>query len=101
MPFLAFWPFVSAMPAFALANATSASVIAFNAIFLLTGFWPCLALLIAYKLVTARMEKGGYPRGKEVTGLAVGVYAMAWTSAYAVFAILRIASCKCDHGAGP
>ena len=91
MPFLAFWPFVSAMPAFTLANATSASVIAFNAIFFLIGFWPFLVLFIAYKVVISRMEKGGFARGKAITGLAVGVYAMAWTSAYAVFAILRLA----------
>ncbi len=91
MPFLAFWPFISAMPAFSIANATSGSVIAFNAILFLTGFWPFLVLFVAYKVVIARMEKRGFAPGKPITGLAVGAYALAWTSAYAVFAILKLA----------
>lgn len=88
MPALAFWPFVSAMPAFTLASASSAKTIASSSLFLLTGFWAFIVLYIAYRIVIGRMQRAGLKTGPVFGGLAVGIYATFWTAAYGIFTLL-------------
>jgi hypothetical protein len=85
MPALAFWPFISAMPAFSLVGETNVSVIVPNALFLLTGFWAALGAIVVYVFVVRRMRTTGMEIKQHFTGLSMGVYATAWLIAYGIY----------------
>ncbi len=83
LPAIACWPFLSAMPFFALLGGGTASEIATQSLFFLTGFWP-LAIVLLTAVVLARGT--GAPRvlGRAGAGLAIGAYAFAWTVLYGI-----------------
>lgn len=83
LPTLACWPFLSAMPFFALLGGGTPSAVVTQLLFFVTGFWPLgLALLAA-----AILSRGpGLSRGlaKRSAGLVIGAYAFAWTVLYGI-----------------
>jgi hypothetical protein len=87
LPALAFWPFLSAFPIFALVGETETARIIPNLLFLLTGFWPALAVFLVIRFVTGGMRASAQPAPWRKGGLAVGAYATVWTALYGVFAL--------------
>jgi hypothetical protein len=88
LPALAFWPFLSAMPAFSLAGEDSLQVIVPNLLFLVTGFWGTLGACVIYKLITGRMMAAGYAVTRRSLGLWLGAQATLWTVAYGLYKLL-------------
>jgi CHASE2 domain-containing sensor protein len=89
LPVLCAWPFLSAMPLFTLWGG-GLSVLAFsiNAVMLLTGFWPVMALLGASVLL--KVEGAGTLRQtRSERGLLLGGYATVWTGLYLIIAFAR------------
>jgi hypothetical protein len=85
LPALAFWPFLSAMPAFSLVGEGRPGVVAANLAFLLTGFWPALIAAVVYAAAAGRARMAGLDIRKRSIGLALGLYATLWTAAYGVY----------------
>jgi hypothetical protein len=85
LPALAFWPFLSAMPAFSIVGEGRPGVIAANLAFLLTGFWPALIAAIVHAVAAGRARMAGLDVRKRSIGLALGLYAMLWTAAYGAY----------------
>lgn len=83
LPALVCWPFLSAMPAFALLGGGEPYEIATQALFFSTGFWPLALMLLGAAVVSRGM---GAPRGlgRRSAGLAIGAYALAWTALYGI-----------------
>jgi hypothetical protein len=88
LPALAFWPFVSIMPAFTLVGETRLGVILPNAAFALSGFWAVLVAVVVYVLATGRMRAAGRPIRQRFTGLSMGAYATLWMLAYGAYKLL-------------
>jgi hypothetical protein len=84
-PALAFWPFVSAAPAFTLwAGAGGAWDATLQLIFLATGFWGAFGVFLFAEYArnrTMKLMPSGYRNGY---GLMIGAYATVWTVAYAL-----------------
>ncbi len=92
LPCLAFWPFLSAFPAFSLFGPDlSASAITLNILLLATGFWPLFLGFFAYKslLTDAGRKQQKTPSGE--SGLRVGYYATGWTIIYLLLTMTRLA----------
>ncbi|WP_291299078.1 hypothetical protein [Elioraea sp.] len=88
-PALAAWPFLSAFPLFEmLSSEPSGWLITTRSILLATGFWAALGAYIAFRL--ARFPGAG--EIKRDGGLAIGLYAAAWISAYMVIYLLPLAA---------
>lgn len=89
LPVLCAWPFLSAMPLFSLWGGGH-SVLSFSidAVMLLFGFWPVVALLCVGALL--RVE-GGQPLGgtRGERGLWLGAYATVWTGLYLIVSFAR------------
>lgn len=86
-PALAVWPFLSAFPLFEmLTSEPSAWLITTRSLLLATGFYAGLAAYIVYRLArfpgAAEMKRDG--------GLAIGLYAAAWTAAYMAIYLLPV-----------
>jgi hypothetical protein len=89
LPAMAFWPFISLFPAFALMNGVaSGSAMAVHWLFLLTGFWPMLAgaLFAGYAMTDAARAERRAKRKPQ--GVQVGFYATAWSLAYLAAVVL-------------
>lgn len=89
LPVLCAWPFLSAMPLFSLWGGGH-SVLSFsiNAVMLLFGFWPLLALYLASLFL--RVEGAGMLGGtRSERGLWLGAYATVWTGLYLIIAFAR------------
>ena len=85
LPFLAFWPFLSALPAFSLLGRfTFDLTTSLNVIFLLTGCWALSSVyLVLLWLTRGKVRQShGYDNG-----LLVGGYAVLWTCLYTIAAI--------------
>lgn len=92
LPCLAFWPFLSALPAFSLFGpAVNASAITLDLLLLVTGFWPLFLGFFAYKslLTEAGQKQQKIPSGE--SGLLVGYYATGWTIIYLILAMIKAA----------
>lgn len=88
LPALAFWPIVSVMPAFAIVGQSTSGLILPNIMFLMTGFWPVIIGVAAYRFVTGRMARAGMPTQPGPGGIALGAFATVWTAAYGIFVLL-------------
>jgi len=92
LPCLAFWPFLSALPAFSFFGPDlNASAITLNILLLVTGFWPLFLGFCArkYLLTDAGRKQQKVPTGEG--GLHVGYYATGWTLIYLALAMSRSA----------
>lgn len=85
LPAIACWPFLSAMPVFAMLGGGSPSEIATQSLFFLTGFWP-LALVLLTGVALARATGTSRNLGRANAGMAIGAYAFAWTILYGIAA---------------
>jgi hypothetical protein len=89
LPVLGAWPFLSAMPLFSLwGGGLSLLDFSLNAVMLLFGFWPLLALLIASAVLRAE-GAGDLRRAGRERGLWLGAYATVWTGLYLIIAFAR------------
>lgn len=88
LPALAFWPFLSAMPAFSLVGEDRLYVIVPNLLFLLSGFWGAVGAYVVYRVVTGRMMSAGYVLTQRSLGIWLGAHATLWTVAYGLFKML-------------
>jgi hypothetical protein len=89
LPVLCAWPFLSAMPLFSLWGGGH-SVLSFsiNAVMLLFGFWPLLALAgVGAVLRVEGTQRLGGTRSER--GLWLGAYATLWTGLYLIIAFAR------------
>jgi hypothetical protein len=87
LPALAFWPFLSAFPLFALIGETQPGLLTANILFLLTGFWPALALFLVLRFASGGMRQTVERPGISRLGLMAGAYATVWTLAYGLFSL--------------
>jgi len=87
MPGLALWPILSALPFFSLVGGdlslTTASV---NVAFMLSGFWPLLAVYVGYGALSGGLPPR--PGPGSALGTLVGLYATVWTALYGVFLLV-------------
>jgi hypothetical protein len=88
LPALAFWPFVSILPAFSLVGETRLAVLVPNAVFLLTGFWTILVAVVVYCSVISSMKAADLPIRQRLTGLSMAAYATLWMAAYGAYKLL-------------
>ncbi len=88
MPFLAFWPFLSALPAFSLlgGDLTLTRMIG-NVALLGSGFWAFAGAYIVYRIVRGSGQTGDQVAITRERGLWLAAYATVWTIAYGVFAV--------------
>ncbi|MGL4438686.1 MAG: hypothetical protein ACRCUE_05400 [Bosea sp. (in: a-proteobacteria)] len=85
LPALAIWPILSALPAFAIVGRSNFDFVLPNLMFFMTGFWPVIVALLAYRFVSGRLMQAGMATLPRFGGLALGSYATVWTIAYGVF----------------
>jgi hypothetical protein len=86
LPVLCVWPFLSAMPAFALVGGgLSTLAISINVVMLVTGFWPLLAAGIVFAFLRTGAQLETRARFEE-HGLLLGAYAAVWTALYVIVA---------------
>ena len=88
LPALALWPFLSALPAFGIIGRANDAAVLPNIMFFMTGFYPAIAVVIAYRMVLGRIEEAGMKSLPQITALGLGAYAALWTVAYGAFAML-------------
>jgi hypothetical protein len=89
LPVLCAWPFLSAMPLFSLwGGGHSVLFFSIEAVMLLFGFWPLLALLgVGAVLRVEGTQRLGGTRSER--GLWLGAYATLWTGLYLIVAFAR------------
>ena len=83
LPALAFWPFLSFLPALALWKWTGTSLsISIQAVLLATGFWGVGGLfLLVYLLLSAAAKQRLFAVRRQ-SGILLGVYATVWTTLF-------------------
>jgi hypothetical protein len=82
-PALAFWPFVSAAPAFTLwAGVDGAWDATLQLILLATGFWGVFGVFLFLGYARNREVQILPPNYRNGYGLIFGAYATVWTAAY-------------------
>ena len=85
-PFLAVWPFLSALPVFGLINGGGSKTwMWLNIIFALAGFWPVFWLIFVGKMGATDT---GAARIGQGPGFTLAWYALIWTSAYIAVSML-------------
>ena len=87
LPFLAAWPFLSALPVFSLVGRSDFDVSAvLNIVFLLTGFWAIAGGFWIMSWLTAGRLGSAKGRNRMIV---IGGYAALWTVLYTAAAMWR------------
>ena len=87
LPGLAFWPLLSAFPAFALwAQTGSALELCVQALLFLTGFWAVAGAAVVVWFLLSDDAKARRTAGRAEIGLILGCYATIWTILYFIAA---------------
>jgi hypothetical protein len=87
-PFLAAWPFVSALPLFSLINNPVVGLsTSLDVIFLLTGFWAAAGAFAMFWWLLRDDVRMQRLTNRADKGLLIGSYASLWTTLYIIAAL--------------
>ncbi len=89
LPALAFWPFLSALPAVTVYGGAGSLPAAIVQILLfVTGFWGFAGVAILFRLISPRSAPalGSISRGRK--GLLIGCWATIWSALYMIVAFV-------------
>ena len=87
-PFLAAWPFVSALPVFSLINNPIVGLTtSLDVIFLLTGFWTIAGAFAMFWWLLRDEVRMQRFMNRSDKGLMIGFYASLWTALYIIAAL--------------
>jgi len=87
LPALAFWPFLSAFPAFALLDGAGSNLAAaIQGMLFVTGFWAVAGMALVLWLLLSDAAKARYFANRSEKSLLIGGYAALWTALYIIAA---------------
>lgn len=90
VPIVAIWPFASAFPIFGILEAERFDWTTFaNCLFVLTGFWAVLAVVLTGTFIMGRQARTDARSSLQNNRALIGGYVVVWSTLYLVFAIFR------------